>query len=98
MANFQIIGDQEKLSKGPKNALPHNGPNGTFQLMGEEVKLSANPVPLQEGKAGGGGQFQNVGDKVSMSSTPHHGWASAPTPMSDRALAQSNMPGVKKGK
>lgn len=98
MANFQIIGDKQKLSTGPKNENPHNGPNGTYQMVGECVKMSATPVPLQEGKSGGGGAFQNVGDKVSMSSTPHHGWASASTPPSERAIAQSNMPGLKKGK
>ena len=96
MANFQIIGDKEKLSGGPKNALPHNGNNGQYQLIGTNQPLSQTPVPLQQGKVPNSGTFQNIGEKVSMSPTPHKGWDSAKTPMSDRAIAQSIIPGLKK--
>jgi hypothetical protein len=97
MAKFQLIGDQERLSKGPKNAEPHEFKSGKFQYVGDSVPLSDSPVPLQQHKAGiKGGSYQLVGDKVSLSETPHKGWASYSTPISDRAKFASQMPGGKK--
>ena len=98
MAKFQLIGDQEKLSKGPKSMDRTEFSGGKFNLVGDSVTMSQKPVPLQENRTGiKSGQFQLVGDKASMSQTPHKGWASYDTPISDRAKFASQMPGSKKG-
>lgn len=99
MAQFQIIGDKEKLSKGPRNSERKQFSGGSFQQVGDNVNLSQKPVPLQQGHAGTkGGQHQNVGEKVSLSPTPHKGWDSYSTPLSERAMFQSMMPGAKGNK
>ena len=91
MAMFQLIGDKEKLSKGPKKEEPTNVKSmGSFQMVGDHVPMSKNPVPLQMHEKSAG-TFQMVGDKVNMSGTPHKGWASASTPESDRAIFQSKV-------
>ncbi len=98
MAKFQLIGDEQKLSKGPRSAEPHGFSGGKFQLLGDQVKMSEKPVPLQQYRAGTGhGKFQNVGDKVSLSETPHKGWNSYNTPISERNQWTKQMPGKKKG-
>ena len=95
MADFQLIGDKEKLSKGPRKEEPLNTKSaGAFQFVGDSVPMSKTPVPLQMSKTSMG-SFQMVGEKVSMSDTPHKGWDSASTPLSQRAVFQSV---IKKGK
>lgn len=97
MAKFQLIGDQEKLSKGPKSMDRTEFKAGKFQMVGDSVSMKQTPVPLQQARTGiKGGTFQNVGDKVSLSQTPHKGWTSYATPISDRAKFASQMPGKKK--
>lgn len=96
MAQFELIGDKENLSKGPRNAERKAFSGGAFQQVGDNVPLSQKPVPLQQGHNGAsGGQHQNIGEKVSLSATPHKGWDSHSTPLSERALFQSIMPGAK---
>lgn len=98
MAKFQLIGDKEKLSKGPKNMDRTEFSGGKFQLLGDSVSMKQTPVPLQQNRTGiKSGTFQNVGDKVSMSQAPHKGWTSYETPISTRAKFASEMPGKKKG-
>lgn len=95
MAKFQIIGDKETLKSGPKNVVPTNTKSaGSFQFVGDSVPMSKTPVPLQMSSSSAG-TFQMVGDKVNMSATPHKGWASASTPLSDRATFQSKIKGGK---
>lgn len=97
MAKFQLIGDQQRLSKGPRSMDRTEFKAGKFDLLGDSVTMKQTPVPLQQGKTGiKSGSFQNVGDKVSMSTTPHKGWTSYATPISDRAKFASQMPGKKK--
>ena len=97
MAKFQLIGDREKLSSGPKSMSRTEFSAGKFQMVGDSVTMKQTPVPLQQNKAGTGrGTFQNIGDKVSMSQTPHKGWQSFETPISTRAKFASEMPGRKK--
>jgi len=100
MAKFQLIGDEQKLSKGPRNYDRSKFSGGRVQQVGDRVALSDRPVPLQEGNKGvRGGSYQQVGDSVTLSKTPQKGWESYPTPVSDRARQQSVMPGVSgKGK
>lgn len=93
---FQVIGDEQKLSKGPRSYDRSKFAGGTYQQVGDSVKLGTTPVPMQEGKKNiRDGQFQLVGDQIKMSATPHKGWNSMATPMSDRAIKQSDMPGKK---
>ena len=91
MAMFQLIGDKERLSKGPKKEEPLNTKSaGSFQFVGDSVPMSKTPVPLQMHESSKG-TFQMIGDKVNMSDTPHKGWASASTPVSDRTNFQSKV-------
>lgn len=98
MAQFQLIGDREKLSKGPKSMDRTEFSGGKFQAVGDSVALKQTPVPLQQNRKGiSGGTFQKVGDSVSLSQTPHKGWTSYETPISNRAKFASQVPGAKKG-
>lgn len=98
MAQFQLIGDKEKLSKGPRNMDRTQFSAGKFQMVGDSVSMSQKPVPLQQERTGiRGGTYQKVGDSVSLGKTPIKGWQSFPTPISDRAKFASEMPGKKKG-
>lgn len=94
MAIFQEVGDKQKLSKGPKTMNRSKFSGGAHQLVGDHVPMSEKPVPMQSGnKHIAGGTFQEVGDRVGLSHSPQKGWNSYKTPMSDRAIAQSDMPG-----
>lgn len=101
MATYQRIGDEQKLSKGPRSMERSRFSGGQQQQVGDRVPLSTRPVPMQYGnKHVSGGSYQQIGDSVSLSKAPQKGWNSFPTPVSDRAKAQSVMPGFsgKKGK
>lgn len=90
MAEFQIIGDKQKLSKGPKSYDRSRFAGGSFQQVGDRVEMSATPVPLQHDSKGvRGGTFQEVGDRISLGKTPQKGWESYSTPISDRSWFQS---------
>jgi hypothetical protein len=90
MAQFEIIGDQQKLSKGPKSMDRSRFTGGSFQQVGDRVQMSAKPVPLQHDSKGvRGGTFQEVGDRVSLERSPQKGWESYSTPISDRSWFQS---------
>jgi len=95
MAKFEVIGDEKKLSKGPRNYDRSRFTGGKVQQTGDQVKLSATPVAMQSGnKHISGGSYQQVGDSVTLSKQPRKGWESYPTPVSDRTKQQSVMPGI----
>jgi hypothetical protein len=97
MAKFQNIGDKETLSRGPKNMDRSEFKSGEFCLVGDSVKMSQKPVPLQQERNGiRGGTYQKVGDSVTLGKTPIKGWQSFETPISTRAKFASEMPGRKK--
>lgn len=98
MAEFQIVGDEQKLSKGPKNEDPHGFKGGKFQAVGDMAPIGSTPVPLQQGKVANKGKFQNIGTHQPLSQTPQKGWNSFNTPMSDRTKFAALIPGLKKGK
>jgi len=99
MADFQRVGDKQKLSKGPKNYDRSRFGGGQFGMVGDSVTMSSKPVPIQSGnKHISGGSYQQVGDAVPLSPTPHKGWDSHATPMSDRSIKQSDMPGFSKAR
>jgi hypothetical protein len=99
MAEFQVIGDKQKLSKGPKSYDRSRFAGGSFQQVGDRVPMSSTPVTLQHDSKGvRGGSFQVIGDKVSLGKSPQKGWESHATPMSDRAWFQSATSGRGKRK
>ena len=96
MADFQLIGDKQKLSKGPRSYDRSKFSGGKYQQVGDAVSFSSTPVPLQhDSKGTRGGSFQTVGDKVSLGKTPMKGWNSYSTPISERSIFQSVTTGRK---
>lgn len=96
MAEFQLIGDKEKLKSGPRSMDRTEFSGGKFQAVGDSVSLKQTPVPLQQNKKGvSGGTFQKIGDSVTLGKTPIKGWQSHDTPISNRAKFASQMPGKK---
>lgn len=99
MAEFQKVGDEQRLSKGPRNYNRSQFASGKYQKVGDEIKLSTKPVAGQSGvKNIRGGSYQKVGDSVSLNRSAQKGWNSYSTPMSERAVEQSALPGIAKGK
>jgi len=96
MAEFQLIGDKEKLKSGPKSMDRTEFSGGKFQAVGDSVSLKQTPVPLQHNRKNvSGGTFQKVGDSVTLGKTPIKGWQSHDTPISNRAKFASQVPGKK---
>jgi hypothetical protein len=88
MGEIQSVATHQKLAKGPKSmtAKPFSG--GTMQETGTSVPLSMRPVPLQYGMQVA--KVQSTATSVGLGTTPHKGWESHPTPVSNRAADQSS--------
>jgi hypothetical protein len=95
---YQIVGDEQKLSHKPVSSPSANPKSGQSQLVGDSVSLSRTPVQSPSANPRSG-QFDLVGDTVSLNRTPVKGWGSAANlPMSERAIQQSNTAAGKGGK
>lgn len=93
MADIQAVGaTKQKLKEGPKSMDRSKFKGGQMQHVGATMTpTSPKAVPLQYDNTGiRGGQIQAAGatDVGKLSRTPHRGWDSASTPMSDRSWEQ----------
>lgn len=99
MATKQIIGTDQPLSHSGTGSPSSDPKGGTKQVVGTSLPLpkdsvqspSANPI---------GGMKQVVGTSASLNRTPIKGWPvpNYHTPMSPRAVKQSETVGTRKGK
>lgn len=87
----QYTGSEVPLSKDPLEMDPtQRGYPMLEQLTGTQAGLNPKPTGLTQYDNGiREGTFQLTGEQVSLQKTPNHGWDSANTPMSKRAIRQS---------
>jgi hypothetical protein len=76
MGEFQIVGDQESLSKKVTQPPTTAAHSGAFQIVGDQEKLDRKSTapPTTEKHSG---VMQIVGDFVPLSSKQTKGWGSA---------------------
>jgi len=84
MANRQMIGDKVSLKDGPKTMLPDNRKMGSYEFVGDQVKLQSQPSNVKYGASTPNGQMQMIGDKVTLQTKTYTGMNNASG--SDRAV------------
>lgn len=86
----QFFGSEAPLKKSPLN-VEHDGSTGKpeEQFLGSREPLSYRPAGLHLNEDIREGARQTLGSEAPLSFTPRKGWESASTPMSDRAVKQS---------
>ena len=78
---YEVVGDTQKLSKGPLDMNRTSFKGGQVQMVGDKINLKQNATP-QVPSGGRDGERQVLGDTVSLNRNPQKGWNSASTPMS----------------
>jgi hypothetical protein len=87
MAKIQLIGTGMDLSDGPEDMISTAFGGGTVQMTGSESDLSRATDPMgvfNKGVRGGKVQDENTG-MVDLNRTPHRGWNSYNTPISENS-------------
>ena len=98
----QLLGTEAPLKKGP-GTMNYDGDTGkpVMELLGTQAPISRTPSGIQAFNHDiKGGTMELLGSEAPLSTTGIHGWESWDTPMSKRAIAQSEGPGAgsQKGK
>lgn len=97
----QLMGEQAALQKNSPLEYEQGGYNGGAKMpdykgrldnpsSGEKAPIQRVPYNLEPINAGTGKpMIQSIASTCPMGTTPMHGWQSANTPMSKRAIKQS---------
>tara|TARA_R110000868_G_scaffold58624_2_gene180835 strand:+ start:9967 stop:10290 length:324 start_codon:yes stop_codon:yes gene_type:complete len=87
MVKIQLIGTGMDLSDGPEDMISTAFGGGTVQMTGSESDLSRTTDPMgvfNTGVRGGKVQAENA-SMVDLDRTPHRGWDSYSTPISENS-------------
>ncbi len=87
----EMVGDEMDLNKGPDDMRQSAFPGGTVQMVGSEAMMVHQTTPMgQFDKHVRGGTQEWTGSTVDLNQTPHRGWDSYPTPISDNSTASES--------
>jgi len=77
MAQYEMIGDKEDLSKKGIDSPTDHARDGAMQLVGDQESMARRAIPSPTDHASMG-TIQRVGEEVSLNRKPVFGWGSTP--------------------
>jgi hypothetical protein len=94
-SRIEMLGDQVDLKGGPRDMRPDAFSGGEIDMDASEANLSRRTDPMGRfdgiyDKHVAGGKIEITGSQVPLKETPHRGWDSYETPMSDGSQASES--------
>lgn len=85
---IEMVGDTEDLKKEPRDMRAIAFSGGTVQMTGSTSDLDKTTCPqgvYDKHVRNGGGKVMMTGEGMDLDRTPHRGWTSYPTPISNNS-------------
>lgn len=89
---IQMIGSEADTTPGSPNDMRQSAfPGGTVEFTGSEASLSRRTTPMGVFDKGvRGGSMEMIGSGAECNRTPHRGWESFDTPISENSEASNS--------